>query len=230
MRMKLLFDGRPYIAVIGDIVASKTIIDRAAAQEKLSQTLNSVNAKYTEEIASKFMITLGDEFQGLLKTGAHAVDIAELIGRALYPMRVRFGIGAGPITTAINTERPLGADGPAYYHARAAISEIKVAEHKRMEPRSDIRTGVEGYSDFAEAVNTILMLNSTLKSRWAVRQREVITAYMENGGTQSDVARKLGIHQSSVQKALSHADFYAYLQALRTVSVLLSQIGETADV
>jgi len=230
MRMKLFFTGRPYVAVIGDIVASKTIIDRAAAQEKLSRTLSKVNAEYAGDIASKFMITLGDEFQGLLKTGAHAVDIAERIGRALYPMRVRFGIGAGPITTAIDTERPLGADGPAYYHARAAISAIKAAEHKRMEPPSDIRTGIEGYPDVAEAVNTILMLNATLKTRWAERQREVITVYMESGGTQSDVARKLGVHQSSVQKALSHADFYAYLQALRTVSAILSQIGETADV
>jgi hypothetical protein len=52
----------------------------------------------------------------------------------------------------------------------------------------------------------------------------VISAYLDCRGTQSDAAQKLGIHQSSVQKALAHSDFYTYQKALHAVSKILSGI------
>ena len=228
--MQLDTKDQHYIAIIGDIVASKSIKDRASAQEKLSLTLEKINEAYEPDIAAKFMITLGDEFQGLLKNGTYAVDIVERIGRVLYPVQVLFGIGIGPITTSIDPERPLGADGPAYYHARAAVDTLKALEHKRMEPRSDIRIGIEGDPDITEALNAIFSLNAALKSRWAARQREVVGMYLDGGGTQTQIAAQLGVHQSTVQKALAQANFYAYLKALRTVSGILSQIRRGADV
>ena len=228
--MKHSSENNLYIAVIGDIVASKALSDRAATQEKLSRALDKINAAYANDIAAKFMITLGDEFQGLLHSGMHTVDIAEQIERAMYPVRVRFGIGVGPMTTAIDPDRPLGADGPAYYHAREAVDMLKASEHKRMEPRSDIWIGIEGDPDITEALNAIFALNAALKSRWAERQREVVSVYLDDGGTQSQIAAQLGVHQSTVQKALAQANFYAYLKALRTVSGILSQIGRETNV
>ncbi|MGB4438298.1 MAG: SatD family protein, partial [Sedimentibacter sp.] len=57
----------PYIAIIGDIVNSKKIDNRNDVQIKLKSLLKRIDEKYTDDIASDFMITLGDEFQGLLK-------------------------------------------------------------------------------------------------------------------------------------------------------------------
>jgi DNA-directed RNA polymerase specialized sigma subunit len=107
---------------------------------------------------------------------------------------------------------------------------LKASEHKRMEPRSDIRIGIEGDPDITEALNAIFALNAALKSRWAERQREVVSVYLDDGGTQSQIAAQLGVHQSTVQKALAQANFYAYLKALRTVSGILSQIGRETNV
>lgn len=48
------------------------------------------------------MITLGDEFQGLLNNPAYAIEIVKYIQRELYPVKLRFGIGIGEISTEIN--------------------------------------------------------------------------------------------------------------------------------
>ncbi len=228
--MWLHFEDAAFVAVIGDMVASRAIGERAEVQRRLERALQEVNEVYAADIASRFMITLGDEFQGLLRAGAQTPELIERIERAMYPVRVRFGLGVGAITTEIDAEKPLGADGPAYYGARHAIEALKASERKRMEPRATARIEITGYPDVAEVVNTLFALNTALKSRWAQRQREVIAAYIECGGTQSEVAQRLGIHQSNVQKALAHASFYTYQKALRALSQLLSGVGGPGDV
>ncbi|WP_051926192.1 SatD family protein [Carnobacterium jeotgali] len=57
----------PYAAIIGDIKDSRKIADRKEVQEQFHSILQIINEKYAEDIASNFIITLGDSFQGLLK-------------------------------------------------------------------------------------------------------------------------------------------------------------------
>lgn len=223
------FDYKPYIAVIGDIVASKQLEDRKAVQKQLRTTLNDINGMYHEDIASKFMITLGDEFQGLLQLGNHAFEIVERIEREMYPTEIRFGLGVGKITTTIDPNVPLGADGPAYYNARKMIDELKSMKKKKMEPRITMKIDIEDNVDISELINAVFSLNAVLKAKWTDRQREIINAYLKCGGTQSDVAKQLGINQSNVQKALSNAEFYTYQNVLATVTNILSKIKEAQD-
>ncbi len=61
----------------------------------------------TNDIASDFMITLGDEFQGLLTSGFHLVQIIDYIERSLFPIKLRFGVGIGEIHTEIKRNTPL---------------------------------------------------------------------------------------------------------------------------
>ncbi|MBP7176577.1 MAG: hypothetical protein KBA53_10265 [Thermoclostridium sp.] len=220
----------PYIAVIGDIVSSKRIPERKEIQDKLTSLLNDINKAYPRNIASQFMITLGDEFQGLLHTGDNVLEMLETIEREMHPVKMRFGIGVGGITTDINPEVPLGADGPAYHHARRMIQELKSAEKKKMESKLNMKIEIETYPEITELVNTIFTLNTVLKEKWTDRQRQIIGEYLKSGGTQSDTAKKLDIHQSNVQRALAGADFYAYHRAIGTVTKILSGIGEKKDV
>ena len=55
-----------YFAVIGDIIDSKKINNRYQDQKTLETCLNDLNNEYQAVLVSKFSITLGDEFQGLL--------------------------------------------------------------------------------------------------------------------------------------------------------------------
>ena len=88
--MCFTFFYKPYIAIIGDIKSSKKLSDRKAVQDKLKRVLMKVNEKYDRDIASKFTITLGDEFQGLLCNGKNIIKIIFEIENCMWPIDIRF--------------------------------------------------------------------------------------------------------------------------------------------
>ena len=222
--MLLNIDYQPYMAVIGDIVQSKKLIERQPVQLKFKKILEEINSDYHAEVASKFMVTLGDEFQGLLKTGQSAVYIVDKIEREMFPVRLRFGIGIGEITTNIDSDMPLGADGPAYYNARKGINGLKTAERKNKKAKGNISIEIQDNPEMSELLNTIFKLLSTIKKTWTSRKVEVMNAYLRCGGTQMDTAKVLHITQGSVQKALASANFYVYREALKNISNVLSAV------
>lgn len=225
--MFFFFNFNPYIAIIGDIKNSKQLNKRKKVQNKLNLVLNGINKKYESMISAKFMITLGDEFQGLLHEGAKVLDIIEEIQREMYPIQIRFGIGVGQITTEINAEMAIGADGPGYYKAREAIETIKNCEQKSKTQPSDIRIGIEDDKhSIADLLNTIFSLMAVIQSSWTERQREIIWKYEECGESQTECAVRLGVSQSTVQRSLMTSDYYAYKNAKETVNTVLKEIGE----
>ncbi|NLJ59106.1 MAG: hypothetical protein GX339_09715 [Tissierellia bacterium] len=219
------FKNSPYIAVIGDIRDSKKIKQRSEVQRKLKSILEEINEKYYGDIVSKFMITLGDEFQGLLCKGSNTMDIILEIERKMYPVKIRFGVGIGAITTDINKEMPIGADGPGYYNARKAIDFMKDNEKKKQTNTADIRIEVEGDNQGTTImINTILSLLTVIKDSWTDRQREIIWDMLEHQDKQVDVAERFNIKQPAVQKSLSKGSYYAYKDALDTISRALAEI------
>ncbi len=223
--MYFYFPYEPYIAIIGDIKQSKRIEDRNYVQKKLKKTLEEINSIYADDIASDFMITLGDEFQGLLSCGDDAIFIMSEIERKMFPVKIRFGVGIGAITTEINRKLPLGADGPGYYKAREAIEYLKENEKRKQTNASDIRIGIDGDNQASEnMLNTILSLSSVIKEEWTDRQREIIWDMLEHQDNQSEVAKRLNIKQPAVQKSLAAGRFYAYKEALDTISKALQEI------
>lgn len=127
-----------FAAVIGDIKDSRHLNNRKEVQDRLQRVMDRLNRKYEEDIVSKFLITLGDEFQGLLYGGKNILSMINEIKIEMYPVRLRFGVGIGPITTDIQTEMALGADGPGYYRAREAIEVLKEREKKNRSVPADL--------------------------------------------------------------------------------------------
>lgn len=134
-----------YIAIIGDIKDSKKIKNRSQIQKKLDTALKYVNEAYSADISAKFIITLGDEFQGLLESNKHILDIVKYIQREMYPVRLRFGIGFGEISTNIFPEAAIGAGGPAYYAAREMIEKLREQE-KKLKRQSERMCEAYGYN------------------------------------------------------------------------------------
>ena len=56
-----------YLALIGDIINSKQILERETFQQSFQQLMTELSDVYGEELISPFTITAGDEFQALLK-------------------------------------------------------------------------------------------------------------------------------------------------------------------
>jgi SatD family protein len=216
-----------YVAIIGDIVDSKKIKNRNEIQQKFKNVLSGINAKYAKDIASKFTITLGDEFQGLLKSRNNIMQIITEIEMAMTPIELRFGVGIGDISTDINFDNSLEIDGPAYYRARKMIKEIERKKLQYTEPRSNIMIcSGENNNEIDELLNSILSVCTALKSKWTERQKEIIYTYLSDNENQYKAAHILNIGQPSVNKALSNARFYSYKAAIDKVNSFLSKGGE----
>ena len=214
-----------YIAIIGDIVESRKLENREEVQTRLKNVLHQINETYQTQLASKFVVTLGDEFQGLLLSGENVLDIIQQITREMYPVRIRFGIGLGEITTAINEEMSIGADGPGYYNARSAVEFLKESEKKRQMRPAHIRIEAQGDNTATtDMLNTICSLMAAVEDSWSDRQREVIWDMLKHQDGQKAVAERMEISQPSVQKNLARGDYYTYKQAMDNVEKALSEI------
>lgn len=223
--MSIDFPNNTYIAIIGDIIASKKLSDRSEVQKKLNIVLRDINTKYKNDIYSNFTITLGDEFQGLLCTGKSIMPILFEIERRVYPIKIRIGVGIGDITTDINRDISIGADGPGYYNARKAINCLKEDEKRKQTNPADIRFEIlEGYDELTMLLNTTLTLMTVIKEVWTERQREIIWDMLEHQDNQVEVAKRIGITQPTVQKSLSKGKYYAYKDAYDTIGQVLKEI------
>ncbi|MBM6613782.1 hypothetical protein JTF06_02600 [Desemzia sp. RIT804] len=218
------FEDNLYAAIIGDIKHSRKIANRKEAQEQFRFVLQSINEKYADDIASQFIITLGDSFQGLLKNKQSIMNIIFEIELAMSPIELRFGIGLGDVSTTIQRENSMEMDGTAYHRARQMIETIEDNETKytKRETNMMIFSG-DDYQQTDQLLNTILSLATALKSKWTDRQKEVMYAYFTNGENQYKTAEALGIGQSSVNKALNAAKYYTYKTAFTNVSLFLSK-------
>ncbi len=210
-----------YTAIIGDLQNSRQINDREAFQLRFKEILDEVNVIYKNDIASKFTITLGDEFQGLLVTPIKILEIINYIKFRIYPVRSRFGIGIGEINTRIDPDESLGADGPAYHRARNMINFIKKNEKSKKTALGDIRIDIGKGSPIIESVNSTLNLLYFIESRWTLKQRNSIMDSYYYGLTQGEIAEKSGLNQSTVHRSLKASGYFEYFETVYTVEELM---------
>lgn len=225
--MKNYYEYTDYTVIIGDIIDSKEIEDRKNAQTKFKKILADINEKYSEDIASKFTIVLGDEFQGLLKNRNNIIKIIFEIELAMAPIALRFGVGIGEVSTDINYEYSSEIDGPAYHRARAMMENLQSSKSQYSKRQANILISSQvGNAEIDKLLNSILSVCTALKSKWTLRQTEIIGVYLKSEENQYKAAEKLEIGQSSVNKALNSANFYTYKSAMDSVNLFLSEKGE----
>lgn len=218
-----------YIAIIGDIVDSKKIADRKQVQRELKELLDRINRMYKEDIASKFAITLGDEFQGLLKNPKNIIGIIQEIELQMLGFEIRLGIGIGEVSTDIDFEHSFQIDGSAYHRARQMIKRLQKKKVSYATQKTNIMLCSKPSNlKTDELMNSVFSLCYVLKSKWSERQKQVITAFLSSDQNQYKTAEKLGIKQSSVNKSLHISEFYSYLSALQSIQNYLAE-GENPD-
>jgi len=110
-----------YICVIGDLVNSRQVSDRNRLQDQMETTLAAINAKRKDHLLSPCTITLGDEYQAVYKNAATLFPDFLSILHDLYPVKMRFSVGIGPLQTKVNPTMAIGMDGPAFHVAREAL-------------------------------------------------------------------------------------------------------------
>lgn len=219
-----------YIAIISDLIGSRELADRNKAQQALHSTLEQCNENFKDELAARFTITVGDEFQGLLKPEANPFHILDWIEFHLETLNFRSGIGIGEITTDIIEDRALGADGSAFWNAREAISSVH--DHNDY---GAVRTRVEGIStDVDSLVNDLLAATDMIKSGWTTLQRETFRELLDLGiydarFEQKSIAESLEISDVALYKRLRSSQMKLYLRSRGTLHRTLIQYIQGED-
>lgn len=210
-----------FAVLIGDLVESRQIEDRAEAQRELRRLLEEKNQKYGESSFAPLQLVRGDEFEGGFTDGAVPYQVFMEVARALHPIRLRGGIGFGAVDTDFGPS-VTGMDGTAFHRAREAIE-------KAQENRTDLAVK-SGEESADKVINTILSLLFVLKEDWTKRQLEIINYYRErNDSTHKSVADHFGISQPAVSRIFERAQFEVILEAEEVVKDQLSERVNRGD-
>lgn len=213
------------IAIIGDLIDSKNIENRFVVQERLKEILEEVNRYYREYIVSKWTITLGDEFQVLMRPNLKLFEMLDLISYKMRPNKIRYGIGLGDIKTSINYEESIGADGPAYWNARKAIESI----HDNNNYGNSKTAFISGSSN-DEIINNLLAYTDWMEERWTDSQREILYYLIDNNMygekfEQKKVAKALNISQSAMSRRVKSGGIKLYLSSRNSISKQIKNMG-----
>ena len=114
-----------YLTIICDIKNSRLIEDRESVQYKLIQILKDANKLFASALAVPFIITIGDEWQGLLNYPCDYDVVINFFHEKLEEINFYCGMGIGEVSIH-NFELTVNQlDGPSFYLARDAIKLAK---------------------------------------------------------------------------------------------------------
>lgn len=219
-----------YLALIADVIDSKMVQERFDLQKQLEKTLQTMNELFGDFLASYFTLTLGDEFQALLKVDAPVFQMIDTLRSLLTPTQLRFGIGVGEIVTDIDPLQSIGADGPAYWNARAAIN---LVHQKNDYGNTQIyfSSGKEKQDFF---VNALIASGEAIRSGWRGSQEEILLdllkrcVYSENF-SQQDLAQSLEINPSALSKRLKSSSIRVYLRGRAAALSSIQSLAKGED-
>lgn len=204
-----------YFALMGDVVGSREMEDRASVQRELRDTLDELNRELSGDVlAASLQLTAGDEIQALLSAPEAAVDILVRLADRLHPAALVWGLGAGEIATDLDPDVAV-LDGPCFHRAREALGTA-----------SDDETwlGVRGFpSPHGEVLSTLFRLLRRLRADWTETQARYVREARER--LQKEVAAQFGVHESSVSKVLRAASFREIEAGERAARELLAWLG-----
>jgi hypothetical protein len=195
----------PCIALIADMARSRDLapLHRPAVQKHFQDLVEFINETYRRDILSRFVITLGDEFQGLLRSGKSIPDLLWDIDARFSDRRLRVGFGLGALYTPLQKEA-LNIDGPALHFARAAI---EMAAEKR-----SFGGVFFGFGDMDPILNGFARTLWFHRSRLTAQQFRV-AGLLRQGLSQLEIARQLRITQQAVSKQSRALGWSAYAEA-----------------
>lgn len=180
-------------ALIGDLVGSRLLRDRAAAHSRLSEVLQAVDT--IEPGVQPLEPTVGDEFQGAYDDVHQAARVALLVRLEMLPLvDVRAGIGHGEAETFDAGRSPMLQDGSAWWAAREAL------EHMAAPRRAVLRTWYVGAG--SQDVNARLTCRDALVDRLNDRGRRMLGLALR-GRSQQEIAAIEQVSKSAVSQAFA---------------------------
>ena len=192
--------GAPSIGyvVLGDVVDSRSIEDRAAFRETFATARRAVETTLGETLAAGPTVLKGIDEIGLVLSSLNRLyDLVITLQDALHPHQIRLAVARGPVDTTV-TDSVARMDGEAFHRATDLLESIDA---------DGLLFGLDAdRPPLDTAVTDEINLLVDRRASWTDRQREIVTAY-ERTGVQHEVASELGISQQAVSDVLQSADW-----------------------
>ncbi len=213
-----------FVVISADIKASRKLHDyeRYEWQLFMKSAIVQINDNYRSHIEAPFMITKGDEFQGVLKNLELVSPVMLEFEHLLYPLRLRFGVGYGAIQK-MGSNICIEMDGPAFHLASSALDEAKKGKTAVF-----VNTRHEA---FDLSLNTIYKLTFSIKHRWNELQYKRYWKYKETG-TCKRVALDEHVSAQAVWDSLHHSGALEVIkveQAIRKLYAYRQLSSEDSD-
>ena len=209
------------VGIIADIVGSRELEDRPAAQRAILKAFE--HAQDSVPVEQDAWATVGDEFQVITATWQDALRITLRVQVALPDdLRLRFGIGEGQINTIGDSPTGPIQDGTAWLNARDAIEDVEQHQQHHDEALTGFRSDD---ASLTVAVTAQLLMRDHIVARMKARERRLFAALLA-GATQQDAAREEKISQAAVSQAVHRSGAIALLTA---DDVLRNQSAQTKE-
>lgn len=201
------------LVLIGDLVASRRSSLRQQLQEQLKGALNSLNQD-RDGLTSPYTVTLGDEFQVVYDQADRLFADCMAIAAAVHPVRMRFSLSLGDISTALNPDQALGMDGPAFYQARDGIDQLK---------RSGELFALAGLDKPEQALASGgLGLFSHQLGKWNANRLHILNRLLL-GWRVERIAEELSISEQAVYKNINSGGLHAVIRLLQALTAALNE-------
>ncbi len=168
------------------------------------------------EMLRPFERTAGDEFQGVLD---HPDALAAVVERLLRDEGWSIGIGIGEVEEPLPESTRAGR-GPAYLHARDAVTAAKSAPWRLRVAGDDTFDGQS-----VRALETTLWLWAAVLNRRTSRGWEVADL-VDAGASYDQVAKRLGVTQSAISQRAQAAGIVEGRRARELVTELTRRLLE----
>lgn len=198
-------DKKNYFVIIGDIVQSRQIKNRAETQKTFSQAIADIDRHFKGTFLSPPTLTIGDEFQAVLQTTQDLFLMIHQFEIAMAPVQVRFGLGLGNIDTPINRQAAIGMDGSAFHHAREAIEQARRQNRKYL-----LITSVEEAQSKALAL-LLSWIDLNIQS-WSLDKLKILYLHRQ-GKRQKEIAQSLNLTQPAISQHLNKPAFSLIIES-----------------
>jgi hypothetical protein len=183
-----------YLALIGDIVESKKIQQRKIFQNEFQDLISELNLEHKDKIVSPLTITLGDEFQGLLKDSKNLFLLVHKIQSSFKNITFRFALSVGNISTKINRDSAIGMDGTGFHYARDAMEKNKIEKRN---------FAYDGEQPEAIIIDNMLKWIDLSTAKWKKEKWKTLLL-KQQGKSQKEIEHQIRISQSAISQNLKN--------------------------
>jgi hypothetical protein len=199
--------------LMGDIVGSSNA-DQIILQQNFAKLVKKVNEDYSSSFESPLTITLGDEFQGIVRSAKEAAEVVIALEEYRWDLEVeiliRYSLGLGEISTPINPKIAYGMLGPGLSEVREALTEMKEEEDRMM---------ISGELDTKTQMKLAMNIFLEKQEEWKWKDREIISGYFHYRDYKK-VAEVIGKDVSLIWRRFKSLGFESYLKRKKLVRLI----------